>query len=489
MLTRNAMRLAVGELGSRVPLLLLEITLARLLGPTVYGIWSIIQTFATYGNFLHFGVSSSMARREPGLIERGSSNEVLANRAAAYGFQIMVIVAVAVLLMAISGIRDDAFDAIGGLSIALALLAVVIGQQFTISTQASALNEYKVMASSIARLAYAFGFLAIGLVVVRFEPPLLWLTLGWALTLAVALIVLNVIARGILVFPRLDYPRVISMLQDGFPIMLQGLLRFGLMSMDKIAVFWIARPEAVGFYGLGSLAASVTGLLGSLIARVSLPTLLRLRERTDGSAHLQAEFDWMLMLAQLFTYGAMFMICAFSPLIIHFVLPDYEPAMRVIGILAIAGGLSGLAQAMSDVTMSFGIKAPVLVNTIRTLFLEVLFLSIAWNISDRIEGIAASVLVTMIIMSGRSVWLGMRAIGIAHDIARRRLVALTARAAGVMIICLGVLELQMLSVANLERDIRPAIVVNVFLSLVIGLGLTITLKWFRDVRRRGEIVR
>lgn len=480
MLTRNARRLAVGELGSRVPLLVLEVTLARLLGPAVYGIWSIIQTFATYGNFLHFGVSSSMARREPGLIEHGSPNEVLSNRAAAYGFQIMVIVAVAGLLVAISVVRDDAFDAIGGLSTAFALLVVILAQQFTISTQASALNEYKVIASSIARLVYAFAFLAIGLVVVRFEPPLLWLTLGWAVALALALILLNVIARGILVVPRLDYPRTVSMLRDGFPIMVQGLLRFGLMSLDKIAVFWVARPEAVGFYGFGTLAASVTGLLGSMIARVSLPTLLRLRERTNGHAHLQAEFDRMLLLAQLLTLSALLMICAFSPLIIYFVLPEYEPAMRVIGILAIAGGFSGLAQAMSDVTMSLGIKAPVLVNTISTLFLEVFFLSIAWNVGGGVAGIAASVLITMMIMSGRSVWLGMRAIGIARDLARRRLITLAARSAGVTIICLGVLELQMLCVANFERDIRPAIFVNVFLLLVIGLGLNIALKRFRE---------
>lgn len=480
MLTRNAMRLAVGELGSRVPLLLLEVTLARLLGPAVYGIWSIIQTFATYGNFLHFGVSSSMARREPGLIERGLPDEVRANRAAAYGFQIIVVALVMGLLLAIASVRDDAFDAIGGLTTALALLVVILGQQITISTQASALNEYKVTASSIARLVNAFVFLAIGLVVVQFEPPLLWLTLGWAVAVAVALVVLNVIARGILVFPRVDYTRTLSMLHDGFPIMVQGLLRFGLMSVDKIAVFWVARPEAVGFYGIGSLAASVTGLLGSMIARVSLPTLLRLRERTNGPALMQAEFDQMLVLIQLLTYSALFTICAFSPLLIHFVLPDYEPAVRVIGILAIAGGVTGLAQAMSDVTMSLGIKAAVLVNTVITLFLEVLFLGIAWNIGGGIEGMAASVLVAMILMSGRSVWLCMRAIGFAHDVARRRLFTLAVHAIVVMVISLGVLELQMICMAYLESDARPVIVANVLLSLVTGFGLFIALKRFRE---------
>ncbi len=480
MLTRNALRLAVGELGSRVPLLILEVALARLLGPAVYGIWSIIQTFATYGNFLHFGVSSSMARREPGLIERGWPNEVLANRAAAYGFQIVVIVVVAGLLLGISGVREDAFDVIGGLSTALALLVVILCQQITISTQASALNEYKMMASSIARIIYAFAFLVIGLVVVRFEPPLLWLILSWAAALIISLTLLNVIARGILVFPRLDYPRTISLLQDGFPIMLQGVLRFGLMSVDKIAVFLVARPEAIGFYGLGALAASVTGLLGSMIAKVSLPTLLRLRERTNGSDLMQDEFDRMLVLIQLLTYSALFSICAFSPLLVHFILPDYKPAIGVIGILAISGGFTGLAQAMNDVTMSLGIKAYVLVNTAMMLLLEVLFLSIAWNFEGGIEGMAASALVAMILMSGNSLWLAMRAIGFARDVARRRLIGLTARAAVVLIICFGVLEIQMIFMEHLERDIRPAIAATALLSLATGFGWIIALKRLRE---------
>ena len=476
MLTKNAIRLSVGELGSRVPLLLLELSLARMLGPAVYGIWSILQTFATYGNFLHLGVSSSMARREPGLLERGLDREVAGNRSAAYGFQLLVIGVITILLLAISHLHDDALDAIGGVFVVLALLLVIMGQQFMISTQASALNEYKVLASSIARLIYAFSFLAIGLTVVRFEPPLLWLTLGWAVALGIALIVLHFSARGILVMPRIDFSRTKSMLLDGFPIMLQGLLRFVLMSVDKLTVYWWARPEAVGFYGVGALAAGVTGLLGSMIARVSLPTLLRLRENSDGFMMIQAEFDRMIVLIQLLIFSGVLSVCALAPLLIYFTLPDYEPAMRVVGILAAAGGFAGLAQAMSDVTMSFGVKAAVLRNTWVTLLLQVFFLGIAWNAGAGIEGVATSVLIAMSLMSGRTFWLCMRTIGLARDVARHRLIRLSVRAAIALTVCFGVLEIQIICIEYLQRDIRPVLLANTFLWLVISTGLMMTLR-------------
>lgn len=479
MLTRNVAKLSVGELGSRVPLLLLEVTLARLLGPALYGVWSVIQTFATYGNFLHFGVVSSLARREPGLIERGERDEVLAYRAASYGFQIVMIASVAALFLSIYMFNETAFDSVGGLAIAIAVLVVIMAQQITLTTQASAMNEYKVIESSAARLIYAFLFLIIGIVVVRFQPPLLWLTIGWAGSLYVALGVLNVMARGILVIPTIDHARTAFLLKDGFPIMLQGLLRFGLMSIDKLAVFAVARPEAVGYYGIGSLAAGVTGLLGTMIARVSLPTLLRMRERAGAPALMQAEFAQMLALIQSITYGVLFILCAFSPILVYFALPAYNPAMQVIGVLAIAGGFAGLSQAMSDVAMSLGVKAAVLLNTSTTLAFEALFLAVAWRLGAGIEGMAIAVLVAMFLMCGRALWLAFRATGLPRSQALQRLRAMALLACVVTAICLGVLELQIMLLGQINQDTRGFLALNFLLLLSILGGLWYGLKRLR----------
>lgn len=485
MLGKNTLRLAVGEIGSRVPLLVLEVTLARLLGPAVYGLWSIVQTFATYGNFLHFGVSSSLARREPMLIERGEREEVRARRAAAFGFQILVVTIVALALLIAARAFPYLLESVGGVEIALALLCVILVQQITITTQASALNEYRMMASSIARLVFAFAFLFLGLWVARFEAAIFWLTLSWALALIIALAVLQFIARGILVRPRIDWQRTLPMLSDGFPIMLQGLLRFGLMSVDKMAVFAVARPEAVGFYGIGALGASVTGLLGAMVARVSLPTLLRLRARGGADVHMQTEFTRMMRLIQTLTFAAIFVICALSPLLVHFVLPEYDPAVRVIGILAIAGGFTGLAQALSDVSMSFGVKAAVLLNTVFTLLVEVTLLAVAWIAFAKIEAMALAVLCAMFLMCGRAFWLGMRAVGFPKSAAKVGLVNLTLRAIVGVGLCFAVIELQVYCVDRLNTDVVPAMVLNSFLLVLISVSMMVIFLKLRNISSQG----
>lgn len=476
MLIRNAVKYSVGELGSRIPLMLLELILARSLGPTVYGIWSVIQTLVTYGNFLHFGVASSLARIEPVLIERGSRSDVFTLRATVYGFQILIIGIFIGLLLVASVVAEKAFAPIGGLVMAFSILSVVLVQQITITAQSSALNEYKVIEVSIAKLIYAVLFLVMGIFVVRYEQPLLWLTLGWAAALLIALIFLRSMVPGILLLPRFEWTRTVALLRDGFPIMLQGLFRFGLVSIDKLVVFAVARPEVVGYYGMGSLAASVSGIFGTMIARVSLPTLLRLRERNSGIDLLHAEFDRMVSLIQLLNYGVLFMICSFSPLLVHFFLPAYQPAMHVIGILTLAGGFAGVAQAMIDVAMSMGVKAAVLVNTSMTLVIQSLLLTLTWSLGAGVEGLAASVLTATVFLCMRGFWLAMATIGLQRTVARRRLWRSAVEATGVVLTSLSALEVQIACVDSMSDSPLAALTWNICLIIMIAIGMFVVVK-------------
>lgn len=471
MLGRNALRFAVGEVGSRLPLLVLEISLARTLGPSIYGVWSVIQTFATYGNFLHFGVSSSLARLEPRLIQTARQSELHANRAATYGFQLLVISVIMLAYVAVGLLVPSIPERIGGLQIGLALMLVVLAQQMTITAQSSALNMYKIGAASVARLVFAFIFLGLGLLSAQTKAPIQWLTLSWSMALAIALGILSFLSPGLLARPTIDLGRTFVLLADGFPIMLQGVLRFALMSMDKLAVFALANPVVVGYYGIGSLAASLTGLSGSIVARVSLPTLLRLRSRSDETKEICLEFDRMLSLIQILTVSVIFPISAFEPLFIHMFLPRYEPAIWTIGILAVVGGFVGLGQALNDITMSLGIKAAVLHNTLITLVMQAFLIALAWTIAGNIEAVAQAVLVSMIFLAGRSSCLCMVAVGFDSRETRQRLITLATRTVLAVVGCLIALGLQNAAIQRLPQSVFPLIIANVILISIFAIGV------------------
>ena len=174
----------------------------------------------------------------------------------------------------------------------------------------------------------------------------------------------------------------------------------------------------------------------------------------------------MLQLIQLLTFVAIFSICALSPILVHFVLPAFNPAIRVIGILAIAGGFAGLAQALNDVTMSLGVKKPVLLNTVSTLLVEIIFLALAWAIFGHIEAIALATLSALFLMCGRSLWLGMRAVRFTKNDVRASLLKTSLRAILAVGLCIVVIELQAYCVDRIDSDLVPMLVLN---SLILGL--------------------
>lgn len=476
MLRRNTLRFAVGEMGSRVPLLMLELTLARVLGPATYGIWSVVQTLATYGNFLHLGVASSLTRREPGLIAKGQRVELRANRAAAYGFQSLVVAAVVAAYFLLREVLPAVPARLGGFEIGLAVIVVIFAQQITITAQSSALNEYFVSAAAAARLVFAFIFLGLGLLAARTERPILWLTLAWSLALVAGLVMLRALSPGVLTMPALDLRRSRALLVDGFPIMLQGLLRFGLMSIDRLAVFLVASPQALGFYGIGSLGAGVTGLFGAMVARVSLPTILRLRVRSDATPEVVREFDRLLKLIQVLTVAVVLPVCAFSPLFLHLFLPAYKPAVWTIGFLALAGGFTGMGQALNDVAMSLGIKGPVLMTTVSMLLLESILVVVAWFSTRSIEGVAFAVLCTMAILSWRGAWLAFVSLGLSASDGRHRLIVLVAYSVSAAAVCFGALSLQERVIELLSVSLMPVFVFNALTVVVLVGGVRYALK-------------
>ena len=486
MLTRNAAKLALGEFGSRVPLLILELMLARAFGPTLYGIWSIIQTFATYGNFLHLGTASSLARREPGLIESGALDELKARRAATYGLQSIVIIVITLIIITVWVLVDDVFDQFGGIATILALLLVIFAQQLTITTQASAINEYKVLSTSIARLIYGFTFLLMGFVAIQYQLSLFWLTLFWAGAIFVALGALNILTGFLLVMPKIDTARTLVLIWDGFPIMVQGLLRFGLVSVDKFVVFSAARPDALGYYGLGALSGSISSLTGTMIARVSLPTLLRFKEKQHSELKLHQEFEKMTSLINFIMFGVVLLICGYFPIFVYAFLKAYMPAIHVVGILVIAGGFAGFAQAMSEVAMSFGVKAKVLTTTLLTLLVQIILLIIAWSLGARIELIASSVLVSMIFMSVRAYWVAINAIGL-QSVLLGSIVQFVFRSAIVIVLSFGILELQLINISFLSTNPYLFIILNTVHIIIFVIYGFLANIWFKAMLRYKDL--
>ena len=154
----NIFNYSYGEILSRVPLTILELSLASLLSPSIYGAWSLTQTIVNYGNFSHLGISSSLIRKEPRLFAKENTKKIKEYRSNFYGSQIIIIGLLFLLILFIYLLFNSFFEEIGGFKNALLLLSTIYIQQNLLVGYSSSINELKIKLVSKLRIFYSLIF-------------------------------------------------------------------------------------------------------------------------------------------------------------------------------------------------------------------------------------------------------------------------------------------------------------------------------------------
>jgi O-antigen/teichoic acid export membrane protein len=481
-LTGNAVRHGVGEIGSRVPLVILELLLARLLGPAIYGLWSVVHTVIQYGNFLHFGAISSLARREPALHARNEISEIRALRAAAYGFQILVVlILVGVLAIALCfvNIGNSATDRV----LPFVLLTTILMQQVQITAQSCAINEFKIRENARSRIFFSAIFLVLGLAAALWKAPLTWLIFSWTTSLILSSIYLYRAVPSIQVLPSLDLARSEALVRDGFPIFFQGLLRLLISNLDKLVILSFAPAIVLGYYNIGSIAAGLCGMVSSIVMRVSLPNILRQRELDSSLENGKNSIKDTLRLALGGSTFFALAVSAFSPLFILIFLPEYSASIWIVAVLSWAGVMIGFSQAAADLALSLGHKRATVAATFVLLAVMGPALVLAWFIFH--SGISVAI-VTLPLTFGYALWLlrlCLRASNLKREDIQENLKHMVAL--GVAMVALGSLftELQIWQTINRRENVFLFLLGN-FFFLILFIGAGIALK--KQVTRKAS---
>jgi O-antigen/teichoic acid export membrane protein len=466
----NATRLGAGELGSRIPLIVLELTLARTLGPAIYGLWSVLQTIIMYGNFLHFGVVSSLTRKEPALNQRGEVDTLAALRSATYGFQIAVVVLVLVIVLLAALAFPSMAKGVGGTAVIPVLVVTILLQQIQITAQASAINNFFVGHIARARILFSVAFLGLGILAARQESPLVWLMAAWSGALITSTTMLYIRLPSIRARPRFDPTRSLMLLRDGFPIFVQGLLRLLLSNTDKLMVWKLAHSHALGIYALGTLACGIAAMFSSIVVRVSLPTLLRLRESDPSGPAMVREMTRTLWFALLASFAAACLAGAFAPLFINFILPVYREAYWTTSILSCTGGVIGLGQAAADIAMYFGQKRRVLRATVLTVPALVSMIALAWFATRSTVAVAIVTLPVFGLYAAALLRLCFSIAGLDTDEATRKTGRILLFILGVVMLALGLTWIQTALIETARAGYGSLVIGNVLLISTLLAG-------------------
>lgn len=412
---------AVGEVGSRIPLTIVELLFAKALGPVQYGLWSIVQTIVAHGNFLHLGAVSSLSRKEPSLRVANDLDSIRKMRAATYGFQYGFSALIFALICGfVFFSSEENRPAIT--SLLPAVIVTVALQQVLMTSQSCVINEQKFVAQSASRLLYGIVFLLVGVSLISLcAPGVKLVILAWDVALLSAIAMLFWATPSIRILPRIDLATTVYLIRDGSPILLQGLMRTSMSNLDRIIIWILADGFSLGIYALGALGGTTCLLLGSLVSRISLPDFLQSRARGDENGVLSSKLENVFSLGSALGFCGALGICCFTPAILGVFIPSYGGHEVVFAALGMAGATASISQIAADISLSLGYKKRVIGTTFVCLLALGMVVSSVWSLTLRIEFVAIATVPLLFVYALVMVGLTYNAIGFSRRESRLRI--------------------------------------------------------------------
>lgn len=275
--------------------LLVGVWVARYLGPEQFGLLNFALAFTgLFGAIAVLGLPGIVVRD----LVRDPDSAATTLGSAALLQLLGGVVAFVLILFAIAQLRPD--DALARWVVAIlgSMMLLKASEVAVYWFESQVQSKYTVWVQNTVFLIFAVVKVAL---ILR-EAPLIafvWAMLAEAVVVAVALLwMLN--RRGV-ILARLQVSgrRVLSLLQDSWPLMLAGITVMIYMKIDQIMLGQMIGDEAVGIYSAATKISEVWYFIPMAIVASVFPAILEAKKRSEVEyyARLQKLYDLMVFLS------------------------------------------------------------------------------------------------------------------------------------------------------------------------------------------------
>ncbi|MEZ0240996.1 MAG: oligosaccharide flippase family protein [Chloroflexota bacterium] len=309
--------------------MILNLVAAGMLGPVVFGTWVLVASIIQYSAFSSLGIVNGAAREIPRALGAGDPERARRIEDVATGGALVTGVVAGLAMIVLSPILFGP-----DVQPWLVALAVLMTQLFVLQQILFRANlRFREAAGQLG--VAAVGAPVVGIPMLRFGVDGLI-----AARVIVNALVVTVAARrfGRLPRPRLDRAMLAQLISVGLPVMLGGLVFALLITLDRWLADILLGREAVGQYGIVSLAVSALLIVPTFLAQQLYP---RISHERGAGAHGQRLLEVAIrfgVLAGLATAALGMAGSVFAVVAIPIVLPEYEEAIipLIVGALAVS---------------------------------------------------------------------------------------------------------------------------------------------------------
>ena len=324
---------------------------ARWLGPELYGFWSSLAFFMSFGAHLHFGVREAVTKEIPMCRGQGRNDEARIRTQVAFTFFAAMLLAASAAFWLFAWqlpAQTSALQRIGwwvaGVVLPLEILSVFEQTVTRAEERFQHLRAALVLPTGISLLltcwlVFSYGLAGFYVVAVLTPALALWCLrrhaeYSW--------------------HPRWSWVRLRSMLAVGWPVLAMTLVFESLRWIDRGLILGCIGLQSFGYYGLGLMLMRLCFIVPDVVASVMEPRL-----HFDYAAHRQAagvrEHVWfpLAALAWVMPFGLALLDLAL-PAVIQRWLPDYLPGLAAIRILVWSSVFMGLAYSTKSCLVALG---------------------------------------------------------------------------------------------------------------------------------------
>lgn len=328
----------LGEIGSRVPFIISEMLIAKSLGLSQYGIWALIQIVINYNNFSHFGLLSGLAKFEPRLIGKKSSDKLI-NRIKSNAYYPILVLDIFIILPLL--LAYNYFIETVNLTLCICVFLLAFLQQIYLFFQTTLQNSLDFKKLSFAKLIYSFIFLCVVLflhIIDRIE--VLNLIIGWIFSLAVVCANLA-LSKNLMPTFKIDKKTINILFYFGFPVFLVGISKLSLISVDRYFISIYLNNSSLSIYNISFQFMMMISMLVGLVSRVFSPYYLRTNKN-----NIPHEFDlyyfkkWVLIYSAFIAFVFVFVFQLF----LKYYLTEYSSSYLIGSILIFIGIFQGSMQ-------------------------------------------------------------------------------------------------------------------------------------------------
>ena len=244
------------------------LVVARMLGPSNYGLWSALQLFPIYGAYASFGLLVALNREVPIYRGRGDEAKIWQMRNASLGATVGVAAILGGGIFSYALWNREHFD--HNLLIGIMFMAAIVGLH-QISAYFDVLFRSANDFATVGRLRLYRTLVETSLAV------LLVLALSFAGRLLAAggtsmfLIVYAISRNAFPIRPRWDPGEVSRLIRLGFPLMAVSILYGIWTSLDRLMIIQYLDRTAMGYYSVGLMAISFLSAFPRVVWEILYP--------------------------------------------------------------------------------------------------------------------------------------------------------------------------------------------------------------------------